>query len=320
MTPLLAALTLSSALWQAGNFSPAKAHAQAAHRLLLVDFFTTWCSTCHDMDGKVYAQQKVQEFLAARFVALRLDAEAGEGEALAKRYHVVGYPTLLVIDPDSDEEIDRLMGFVESSELMTRLTEFGHGERTLAALEFEVALRHGLRGDRRAVAELEQVAEHDKKNGARALHTLGKYYYVRGEKNWSEGEKVLRDLIARFPGSPEAKEAPLQIALCQHGRGDDGAAQATLDGYIAAAPRDLEHYSSYAWAAYKNDIVRAHAVEVAKRGLAIDPKHDGLWDTLAELYNRAGDKRAAQAAERRAIALKPDCVYYRAQLKRFGGK
>ncbi len=321
---LLLPLTVATVISTPGDFSAAQKQALATHRLVLIDFFTTWCSTCHDMDAKVYARSDVAQFLGEHFVLLRGDAEAGEGKLLADRFHVVGYPTLVMADPESGEEIDRLMGFFEGKEFLARLSDFQNHKGTLAELELDIAIRHALRGDRRAVWEVKDIVARDPHNdqqrAAKALWTLGKYYYLRGEHNYSRAEETLRYLQSHFAASEEAKQAPVQIALCQHGVGNDRAAQATLDAYLAADPVDMERYSSYAWAAYKNNFARPRAVEVAKRGLELDPNLDGLWDTLAELHGADGDRKGAQECERKAIAIKPNERYYREQLQRFGGK
>jgi thioredoxin-like negative regulator of GroEL len=321
--------------WESGTLPEALVRAKASDRWVLVDVYTTWCGPCHELDDKVFAREDVAKALASQFVALRRDGEKDEGEALVARYHVVGYPTVLILDA-TGAEVDRLMGFLPPRDLLATLQQFRAGRGTLAelekklaatpsdeALKLEVATRHALRGEARAVDELNQVAKGDLDGKGRrapaALLTLGKYFYLRGKKDPAAAERVLRDLDERFPASEEASQVGYNLGLALHLQNKDSEAREVLDRWIAAAPKDLSRYGSYAWLCYKNGFDRARGIEVAKKGLEVDPKDHGLWDTLAELYAVTGKLVEARDAEKHALAIKPDDNYYSAQLRRFGG-
>jgi thioredoxin-like negative regulator of GroEL len=191
------------------------------------------------------------------------------------------------------------------------------------ALRLEVATRHAWRGDPRAVTELTQIVAADSANegkrAALALLVLGKYYYLRGAKDYTHAEATLRELERRFPSAPEAGEVAYNLGLALHAQKRDPEARQLLDAWIAAAPADVPRASAYAWLCFKNDFERPRGIEVAKQGLAVDPKDHGLWDTLAELCRATGDVEGARAAAKRALALKPQDEYYRSQLKKLGG-
>ncbi len=322
--------------WDSGTFDEASARAAASGKWIFVDVFATWCGPCHEMDEKVYPLDEVARAVGANYVALRRDGEAGEGVTLAARYHVVGYPTVLLIDPKSGAEVDRLMGFVTARELVETLQRFRDGKGTLAdlekraaaapsdeALKLEVATRHAMRGDPRAIAELDAVVKGDPdnahKHAAAALLTLGKYFYLRGAKDYAHAEATLLELEKRFPSTEEASQVAYNLGLAYHATGRDREARAVLDRWIAAAPKDGSRYNAYAWLSYKYDFDRARGIEVAQKGLANDPKDHALWDTLGELYAATGKKAEACDAEKRALAIKPKDTYYEAQLRRFGG-
>lgn len=326
----------SAVSWEPGTFDDALVRAKASNRWVIVYLGARWCGPCHEMDEKVWARDEVARALGPGYVLVRRDGEEGEGETLVRRYHVVGYPTLLVLDA-SGAEVERLMGSVQAKELLGALAQLRSGRGTLAELErnlaaapgdqalrFEVATRHALRGDPRAVSEVEAVVAADPENknrrAAAALLTLGKYYWLRGKKDYAHAEATLRELGRRFPTSEEAvDQAPYHLGLALHGLKRDKEARQVLDGWLAARPSDVSRYNAYAWLSYKHNFDRARGVEVAKQGLEIDPKDHGLWDTLAELYFATGKAAQAQAAAARALALKPGDGYYSAQLRRFGG-
>jgi tetratricopeptide (TPR) repeat protein len=331
--------TAYATTWEPGTLDQALAKAKANDRWVLIDVFATWCGPCHEMDEKVYPREDVSKALAAGFVTLKRDGEQGEGLEIAKRHHVVGFPTLLVLDA-SGAEVDRLMGFVSAKDLTQTLQQFRAGKGTLAELEkrlagaagdeallLDVGTRHAMRGDPRAVDELAQVVKGDPENknkrAAAALLTLGKYYYLRGLKDYAGAEAPLRDLQKRFPQSDEAGQVGYNLGIALHGQKRDKEAREVLDRWLTdgltATPRDASRYNSYAWLCFKNGFDRARGIEVAKQGLELDPKDHGLWDTLAELEAQAGDVAGAREAEKKALGLKPGDTYYEAQLRRFGG-
>lgn len=329
-----------------GTLEEALGRAKESGRWVLVDLTATWCGPCHEMDAEVWPREEVVRALSSEFVLLQRDGEKGEGEKIVARHHVVGYPTLLVLDATGNE-VDRLMGFVGAKELVATLHErrAGRGtvvelERKLAAasananagagaaaadeaLRLEVGTRHAMRGDPRAVEELEAVVKADPDNkshrAAAALLTLGKYYHLRGKKDYPQAERVLAELERRFPQSEPGQEAPFHRGLALHLQGRDAEARRVLDGWLDAAPKDSSRANAYAWLCFHDKLDRGRGVEVARRGLEASPKDDGLWDTLAELEFALGRAAEAREAEKRALQLKPGDAYYQAQLKRFGG-
>ena len=77
-------------------------------RLVLIDVYTTWCAPCKQLDETTWKDAEVRAWLAETAVSLKVDAE--EDEALAERFRVNAYPTLLLLKPDGTE-IDRLVGY-----------------------------------------------------------------------------------------------------------------------------------------------------------------------------------------------------------------
>ena len=97
-------LTLAG-LTSSGLRSPyerARREAQSRQTLLLVDFSTEWCGWCRKLEQEVYPDPEVARQLA-RVVYVQVDAER-EGESLARRYGVDGFPTLLFLGPSGRVE------------------------------------------------------------------------------------------------------------------------------------------------------------------------------------------------------------------------
>jgi thiol-disulfide isomerase/thioredoxin len=115
-TPFIAAwfCAVTSSLFAApfSNLSFEAASKQAAQtgKIVLVDFYTTWCGPCKLLDKTTWTDAAVIQLLEQKTVALRIDAE--KEAALSKRYKIEAYPSVLLIKPDGTE-IDRLVGYKE---------------------------------------------------------------------------------------------------------------------------------------------------------------------------------------------------------------
>lgn len=89
------------------TYEEAIATAKAEQKLVFMDFYTAWCGPCKMMMRDVFPQKKVGDYLNARFVCIKLDAEK-EGRELARRYKVKAYPTFVGVDVTGKEVMRRV--------------------------------------------------------------------------------------------------------------------------------------------------------------------------------------------------------------------
>jgi len=328
-----AAVTAPASPWTDRPVAEAMAAAKRQGRPLMIDVYATWCGPCQKLDKDVFPDPAVQAE-AAHYVAVKVDGETPEGERLKARYHVVGYPTVLFLDP-SGAEIDRVFGYKPAAEFAAAMADYRAGRNTVEVLQralkrnptdLDLALKVGrrlaIRGDRAEAERLlgrVRAADADNARGlaAQALLVLGKYLHLRGGKRHDRALALLSELRSAYPKSPEARRALYPLARAFHGLGRDAEALAALQAGIDADPTDIGAYNTFAWFCFKQNVDRPQGIAVAKRGLAVDPKAAGLWDTLAELHHATGDRAAALAAIDRAIALHPDDAYFLGQRGRF---
>lgn len=108
------------------SFDEALERAATEKKVVFVDFFTTWCAPCKEMDETTFKNPDVAAWLAGNTVALKIDAEANEtNEALAERYGVRSFPNYVFISSNGDL-MDRITGkrppkqFVDDSESALR--------------------------------------------------------------------------------------------------------------------------------------------------------------------------------------------------------
>src|SRR5687767_10944887 len=91
-------------------FADVLAKAKAEGKPIFLDFDAKGCGWCRKLEKETFSQGSVGDAMRA-FINVHIDVEEGEGEELAKRFNVHGYPTLVVLD-SSGAEVDRIGGYM----------------------------------------------------------------------------------------------------------------------------------------------------------------------------------------------------------------
>lgn len=118
------------------TFEQALAKAGAEKKVVMIDFFTTWCGPCKQLDLTTWKDDGVRGWLAEKTVALKLDAE--KETALASRYKVQAYPTIVFVKSDG-AELERIVGYRPAETFLEEAGEFLAGKSALAKLDEKVA-------------------------------------------------------------------------------------------------------------------------------------------------------------------------------------
>lgn len=93
------ALTFAQGIdFKQGSWADVKAEAKAQNKLIFVDFYTDWCAPCKFMTINIFPQKEAGDFYNPHFISYKINAEKGEGPAIAKEYRITGYPTLAYIN------------------------------------------------------------------------------------------------------------------------------------------------------------------------------------------------------------------------------
>ncbi|MEM9479702.1 MAG: thioredoxin family protein [Verrucomicrobiota bacterium] len=102
----------SEAVWHT-DFEKAKELAKSLSRPLLLDFTgSDWCGWCIKLDKEVFSEKSFKSYAAENLVLVELDfpnrkkqsvEEKKQNEALAKKYGIRGYPTILLVDANGKE-------------------------------------------------------------------------------------------------------------------------------------------------------------------------------------------------------------------------
>ena len=101
------------------SFDEALKVAKQENKLVFIDFYTDWCGPCKKMAKEVFPQKMVGDFMNAKFVNLKLNAEQ-EGKELAALYKVSAYPTFIVLDTEGNVVAD-LKGSMDGRTFIQKL-------------------------------------------------------------------------------------------------------------------------------------------------------------------------------------------------------
>jgi thiol-disulfide isomerase/thioredoxin len=165
--------------WSDKSFDEALSEAAQEKGFVMVDFFATWCSPCKLLDATAWKDPGVSKLLQDhKVVALKLDAEK-EGKALASRYSVRGYPTVLLINPKG-QEVTRFMGARDSASIVQ---------------QFQSAFK-----DPRTLEELRQAAREKPEDLQVEYDLAQKLLASRGDAgDAAEGERLLAEVVRKDP-------------------------------------------------------------------------------------------------------------------------
>ena len=107
-----------------------------AKKPVLVDVYTDWCGWCKRMDRDVYGKTEVSDYLAKKFVVVKLNAESESPasydgrpyteRSLATKFRVNGYPTTIFLGT-SGEHLVNVPGYVPADDFLVLLRYIGDG-------------------------------------------------------------------------------------------------------------------------------------------------------------------------------------------------
>lgn len=116
------------------GFDEGLAEAKKVNKKILVDVYTDWCGWCKKMDKEVYADKEVAEYLAKRYVVIKLNAESDAQLTyrdqtlsqieLTQAFGVRGYPATIFMKADGDP-ITLLPGYLPPEKFIDVLKFIG---------------------------------------------------------------------------------------------------------------------------------------------------------------------------------------------------
>jgi tetratricopeptide (TPR) repeat protein len=265
-------------------------------------------------------------------IAVKYDAEAGEGETLAGKYRVVAYPTLIIFGPDG-EEIDRHLGYLDPEPFVETFQGYIDGIGTVAFYEeklaknpddvetlFTLGMKHAdaVRPDEAQVC-LTRVMELDPDD---AQGHFADIYYALGEvmyssNRYADAKRHFEALIARYPDAEASEDALRRLAATEYKLQNADAAVATYHKLVDRHPEDPSTLNGFAWFCAQRAIGLDDALAVALKAADFSGRDPGILDTLAEVYYARGEYEQAIAVGKEALDKEPDDDYFKNQLEKF---
>ncbi|AFC24866.1 thioredoxin family protein [Saprospira grandis] len=206
-----------------GSFAEARELAKKEHKIIFLDAYASWCGPCKRMAKTVFSQAEAGDFYNKHFVNLKIDMEKGEGPALARKYQVSAYPTLLFIDAEGELvhyqrgglPIDRFLQLGQ-----TALSKIDHSEEFVARYE---------EGDRSP--ELLRAYAYALLMGGKPSLKIANEY-IRTQEDWTTKENL--DFLFDFALEADCTAFELLLEQQQKARAEKGE-QVFLDQLLVAA-------------------------------------------------------------------------------------
>jgi thioredoxin 1 len=126
------------------SFEEAKQQAAKEGKLLVVDSMADWCPPCKKMDKTTWVDEKTVAFFKDNAIAFQFDVD--EDSELAQSLKIEAMPTMIVFK--DGKEIDRSVGYMSTSELISWLENVKEGRTNAVMLAEEARKIRDKAGDR----------------------------------------------------------------------------------------------------------------------------------------------------------------------------
>lgn len=111
--------TVKADVWLS-SLDEAKKVALASNKLILVDFWATWCGPCKRMDKESWDKEDVQQ-LMDHYVPVKIDID--RNKSLAQNYGVKGIPFIFILDANG-KVLYQQMSYRSKGEVMSLLKKY----------------------------------------------------------------------------------------------------------------------------------------------------------------------------------------------------
>jgi len=301
------------------TFAEAEKLAAKEKKEVMVDFYTDWCGWCKVLDRQTYYDRKVGEYADEHFIAIKVDAEKGDGIALAKKYGVNAFPTIIFYGADG-KILNKVVGYQDTAAFarsmsaavaggLTGLLEKTTGKKGATDAMAWLTLAQYYSGhdnDAEALKAYEKVMQLDPKNEKKLLEQA---VYGKGfASDTNHKYTILEDAYHQYPERPEARNAFMILMMHDFSSPEPTRALQRMDEWAQKHGMDADAFNAFAWEAAQHNIALPNAEEYATRAMLtyteVDDRANAL-DTKAVIVGKEGRPQDALIYEKEAIAILP---------------
>lgn len=173
--------------------------AKKEKKLIFVDCYTSWCGPCKMLAKDVFTQDAVADYFNQNFVNAKYDMEKdADGVILKKQFEVKAFPTLVFVDPVTQQVVHRMVGAGKADWLIAGAKSANDPQNNLSAMMKRYAA--GERGAEflgKYLAALSSayMAEEQGKVAAEYLNSLSEEQLATKD-NWELIKKYISDPLS----------------------------------------------------------------------------------------------------------------------------
>lgn len=123
-----------------GSYDDFLREAKTQKKPIVLDFWASWCGPCKKLETETFTNPNLVSYINANYMVYKVDIDSFDGMAIADRFAVDVYPTLVLLDPKT-RYVGRYRGFFPADYLKNELekTKNQKGQRFVAPKGFATA-------------------------------------------------------------------------------------------------------------------------------------------------------------------------------------
>tara|TARA_B100000945_G_scaffold312717_1_gene307651 strand:+ start:1429 stop:2316 length:888 start_codon:yes stop_codon:yes gene_type:complete len=282
------------------------------------------------LDADTFTNEEVQAFSKENFISLKINASDKVGNSLFKKYNCKGLPHLLFIE-NNGNEIDRIIGYHEPGEYLTKIKNITQRKNTLddylnqfkngnVAIEnlANIARKYEDRNNINKAEEFYKLLI-EKYSNDTSQFLQRAYYFIAFSKFINGDSDALNTYIDDNPQSEFVIQALWNQIRHYNDKDDRNKLINVFNKAFILFPKDVSFLNSYAWRMSELNYNLDDALLKARLAVKLSDINTkaGIIDTEAEVLWKLEKFDEAIEAIDRAIKIDSQNQYYKDQKEKF---